>query len=97
MFFARGANSGGFAAIGFGRAEVSPPKSRRSLSSEASAMEPSPSAQRLKKWRRVSGGKLELSELSPAEVEMLCDSELGWAAIISIKKIGDQYMTLSRQ
>src|SRR2546425_5459912 len=53
MFLARGAKCGRFGAIGFVNVAISEPNARRSLSSDASAMEPRPKAHRLKKWRRV--------------------------------------------
>src|SRR5437667_10339676 len=53
MFFAFAGKCGGLDAIGLADAAEAAPKSSCSLSNETSAMEPSPSAQRLKNWRRV--------------------------------------------
>src|SRR5438477_786620 len=53
IFFARGAKCGCLGAIGFGRGEEFAPRSFRSFKREPSAIEPNPSPQRLKKWRRV--------------------------------------------
>src|SRR6266542_3993553 len=53
MFFAFAEKCGGLDAIGLTEAAAAAPKSSCSLSNEARAMEPSPSAQRLKNWRRV--------------------------------------------
>src|SRR6266496_1395534 len=53
IFLARGAKCGGLGAIGLGSAVGAAANARRSFISEASAIEPRPSAHRLKNWRRV--------------------------------------------
>src|SRR5439155_27094308 len=53
MFFARGLKCGGFGAIGLGREFGPAANAPRSFSSDARAIDPRPSAHRLKNCRRV--------------------------------------------
>src|SRR5689334_24417621 len=75
IFLARGAKCGRFGAIGLASGESLAPSILRSLSSEPSAMEPSPSAERLKKWRRVMSCN---AKIDSGPLTLLC----GWLHVL---------------